>query len=130
MAAPAAMRTVENVAASTVPRPSATRVSTELPANATRAPDVHTAVRPSIFIGACPSPWALGEPGKRQVAILEDTDGQEVAWRKRAELARHAKRHVPRSDEGNLFLANRVGMAAYQFGDLPEFGQGRDGRRL
>src|SRR5262245_21467226 len=128
MAAPAAMRTVENVAASTVPRPSATRVSTELPANATRAPDVHTAVRPSIFTGACPSPWALGEPGQRQVAILENTDRQEVARRKRDELARHAKRQVTCSDEGNLFLADRLGMAPYQFDDLPEFGQGRDVR--
>src|SRR4029453_28195 len=69
--APPARRTVENVAASIDARPRATRVSTELPANATRAAAVQAAVQLSIFIGVRSSRRAFGEPGERLVAILE-----------------------------------------------------------
>src|SRR5262245_2630368 len=87
--APPARRTVENVAASIDTRPSATRVSTELPANATRAAAVQATVRLSIFIGAGSSRRAFGEPGERLVATLEHPHREKFAWRERTKLARH-----------------------------------------
>ena len=106
MPAPPARRTVENVAASIDARPRATRVNTELPANATRAAAVHTTVRLSIFIGARSSRRAFGEPGERLVAILEDPHREELTGRERTELARHTERHRTLGDDRDLDLTD------------------------
>src|SRR6188508_385549 len=126
MPAPPARRTVEKVAASIDAPPRAMRVSTELPANATRAAAVHTAVRLSIFIGAGSSRRAFGEPGERLVAILEDAHREELAGRERTKLARHTERHWAFGEDRNLDLPNPFRVTTDEGGDLFEFRQRGD----
>src|SRR5262245_44930866 len=123
-AAPPATRTVEKVAGSIVPWPSASRVSTEFPAKAINAAAVHSTVRLSILIETESSLAGLSEPGERRVAILEDLD-HETARRQRAKLPRDAECHRPRGDHGDLLLSDRRRVTPHHSDNFLELREGR-----